>query len=286
MATVKSIRKIPWKGKKPDSVLRGKPLVYSAAAADRYYDQLKTLILKMTVTTHRELVSLLKQPDAKDYFAMDASVSSQARILTNALRDRFDDLFGVKSKDIAMSVSGAADKTSAASLKLSIKDLAQGVTLKTDIFSTDLNEIFTAIVAENVSLIRSISSEYMTQIQGAVMRSITTGNGLADLVPFLRNYEGVTLRRARLIANDQTRKAFTNVNAARMEKLDIDKFEWLHSAGGQTPRKLHVEMSGNVYSLKDPPVIDEKTGQRGLPGQLINCRCRMVPVISFDEDSE
>lgn len=286
MPTVKSIRKIPWKGKKRDDVLRGKPLTYSAAAADRYYEKLRKLILKMTVITHRELVSLFKSPAGAEYFAMDESISSQARILTNALRDRFDDLFGFNAKGLSDDVAQAADTSSAIALKKSLAEFTKGITLKTDFLTSDLGEVLTAIIAENVGLIKSISSEYMTQIQGAVMRSITTGNGLQDLVPFLQKYEGVTLRRARVIAHDQTRKAFTNVNAVRMERLDMDEFEWLHSAGGQHPRPLHVEMSGNIYSLKNPPVIDEKTGERGLPGQLIHCRCRMVPVVSFKGDSQ
>ncbi|RIQ43658.1 phage head morphogenesis protein, partial [Bordetella avium] len=31
----------------------------------------------------------------------------------------------------------------------------------------------------------------------------------------------------------------------------------------------------------NPPIIDKTTGERGLPGQLINCKCRMRPVIDF-----
>ena len=70
-----------------------------------------------------------------------------------------------------------------------------------------------------------------------------------------------------------------------MQGLGVKKFKWLHSMGGKEPRPLHKNvLNGNVYSFDDPPVIDERTGERGLPGVLINCRCRMLPVIEFKAD--
>lgn len=284
MASPKTIRAIPWKGKKQSDVMRGKPLRPSASASNRYYSKLRAMVLRMSVETKRELLDLFREPHSQEYFAQDASISSQARILVNELKNKFDLLFLLKAKPYAEDVAGEANRTSAASLKLSLKDLAQGVTLKTDFLTGDLNEVFTATVNENVALIKSISSEYFTDIQGAVMRSITTGNGLADLVPFIKKHEGITLRRARLIAHDQTRKAFANINRVRLEKLGVSKFEWLHSAGGQTPRRLHQELSGHVFSWGNLPVADERTGQRCGPGVLINCRCVAVPVIDFDND--
>jgi SPP1 gp7 family putative phage head morphogenesis protein len=100
----------------------------------------------------------------------------------------------------------------------------------------------------------------------------------------LQEYEGVTLRRARNIALDQTRKAYNNINKGRMQAIGVQKFEWVHSGGGQKPRELHIELDGQVFSFDDLPVIDERTGERGIPGQAINCRCTMVPVIEFETD--
>ena len=68
-----------------------------------------------------------------------------------------------------------------------------------------------------------------------------------------------------------------------MEKLGLKKFEWLHSGGGHHPRPDHVAMSGNIYSFTSLPIIDSKTGERGIPGQAINCKCVMRPVIEFEQ---
>jgi len=229
MASQKTIRTIPWKGKKKPEVMRGTPLAPNMAVADRYYGRLRRLIDKMSATVQKEIKELFDSEPAQEYFAQDASIASQARILTNALQKRFEDLFGFHAAGIADQFTDQSLKASAISLKSSLRELSQGLTLKTDILTGELNQALTAMVAENVGLIKSIPSEYLTQVRGAVMRSITTGRGLADLVPFLKNYEGVTLRRAQLIAHDQTRKVYSNINRVRMEKLGIKKFEWLHS---------------------------------------------------------
>lgn len=263
-------------------IVQLKSLNYNAGDAEQYYNRLRTLIRRMSDQAERELKQLFKREFAQEYFAHDDSIASQARILTNAMWEKFDDLFGFKAKGIAEKVAKSSSKSSASALHISLREIAEGVTLKTDFITDELEEILNATISQNVALIKSIPSEYMTQIQGAVMRSITTGNGNADLVPFLRKYEGVTLRRARLIAHDQTRKAFTNLNRVRLERLGMKKFKWLHSQAGQEPRPLHKNvLNGKTFRFDDPPIIDEKTGERGLPGQLINCKCQIVPIISF-----
>jgi hypothetical protein len=74
-----------------------------------------------------------------------------------------------------------------------------------------------------------------------------------------------------LIARDQVRKVTTAINVERAKSAGITKFRWRHSGGGSEPRQDHVDMDGMIFSYDDPPVIDERTGERGYPGQLINC---------------
>lgn len=268
---------------KNSQVLKGTPLAYPAGVSERYYLQLEALIMRMTATTKRDLLGLFQEKHAQVFFAEDKSISASARILMNALRRYVDNLFAKYAPEIADKMASGADKASEVGLGFSLREMSQEFTFSTNFITPVMRDILQATITENVGLIKSIATQYLDQVQGAVMRSITTGNGLADLVPFLAAQEGVTLRRARLIANDQVRKAYSNLNRGRMEKLGVEQFEWLHSSGNQFPRKLHIEMSGNVYSFNDLPVIDEKTGERGIPGQLINCKCRIRPVIVFSE---
>lgn len=289
MPKLLSVRKTRWVDQFKPKQVKGAPLNYNAAAIARYYKKLQRLVDAMTADVERRLERFFKADHAQEYFAQDASVASQARILMNELSDKFDTLFSVNAKPFAHGMTDDAIKSSEVALKSSLKELSGGLTLNTDILTGPLKDVLTATIAENVGLIKSISAQYLQGVQGAVMRSITTGNGLADLVPFLQTHKGVTLRRARTIANDQTRKAFNNINKERMTRMGLDEFEWLHSGGGAHPRQYHQQsyksggLNGGVYSLTNLPVIDKKTGERGIPGQLIKCRCRMRPVIKFNE---
>ncbi len=276
-------RKTKWAGTVKPKVLKGVPLNPNASAILRYYESLENAILIMIDHTEDRIDAFFKEPHSIEFFAQDSSPASQARILMNALAKKFEDLFGFRAKGLAENMTKDATRSSEISLKGSLRKLSGGLTLNTDILTGPLNDIVTATVAENVSLIKSIPDQYLGAVRGAVYRSITTGNGLKDLVPFLQKYKGVTLRRARMIAEDQTRKAFNCINKARMQQIGVEYFEWLHTGGSQHPRKLHVKMSGNVYSFEKPPIIDENTGERGIPGQLPNCRCRMSPIIKFQE---
>ncbi len=264
-------------------VLRGTALNPSVSNAARYQARLDKLIKRMTAEVERELKSLFKTEPAKQYFAQDASISSQARILTNALMEKFNDIFAGVSKPIAESVTEEADKASSVAMGISLKELSGGLTISTKSISPEMVEILNASTTENVALIKSISQKYLNGVQQAVMRSITTGGGLQDLVPYLQKSKEITYRRANMIAHDQTRKAFNALNKGRMNKLGIKEFEWLHSGGSNEPRRLHIELSGKIFSLDDPPIIQENPEERGLPGQLVNCRCRMLPVIKFNE---
>jgi SPP1 gp7 family putative phage head morphogenesis protein len=272
---------------------KGAPLRVNAAVESRYVQQLQALTAQMTAQVKREILRLFNAPVAETHFAQDAAhgpnanLGSQARILVNSLRQRFEALFAKRAGKLADGMVSSAAAASTTALHSSLKDLSGGLSLKTSLMTPALQSTYNAAVAQNVSLIKSIPSQYLTDVEGAVMRSITTGNGLQDLVPALEQYEGQTHRRARNIALDQVRKTYNAINKGRMQAIGVRKFEWVHSGGGAEPRPLHLDvLNGNVYSFDKLPIIDERTGERGIPGQAPNCKCTMAPVFDFSDDED
>ena len=263
-------------------ILVGAPLTYSAGQMERY----ERLIGKMTSAMYKDYARELKAVfRANDVITIDASISAQARIVLRKLQQKWGRIFRRESPKIVDQIIGGIDKAAGDTLKQSLKQLSGGVTLKTDEMPAALKQAVSAAIAENVTLIKSIETQYHTQIEGAVMRSLQPGGrGLADVTEALQKYEGITDRRRNIIAKDQTRKIQASISIERAKSAGIKKFKWLHSRGGSEPRADHVAMSGNVYSYDDPPVIDRRTGERGFPGQAINCRCQMVPVIEWGDD--
>ena len=273
-----------WAAARNDHTFTGTPLNPPDVVEAKFRAELDRMVERMQETTRRELDKLYRSPEAPTV-AMDASFSSMAARLVRELTRRFTALFVDRAGGLAKAWAEGISRQSAVGLGQSLKDVSGGVTLKTDVISGAVADVVKASIKQNVALIKSIPREYFLEIEGEVMRSIQTGRGMADLQPFLEKRYGLTKRRAALIARDQTSKATAAINRARMQGLGVKKFKWLHSMGGKEPRPLHKNvLNGNVYSFDDPPVIDERTGERGLPGVLINCRCRMLPVIEFKAD--
>ena len=282
-----SPNKAKWAGQFKPPILKGGKLPQPVAIEARYNAALQKLVKQMTKETRREVEKLFTSPVAvESHVTTAASIASQSRILMNALQSKFSKMFTDAARFLAESMVMQSAKASSVAVASSLKELSGGLTIKTDTLkSGPVNDILKASVAENVGLIKSIPGQYLDNVRGAVMRSITSGNGLQDLVPYLAQQEGVTERRAKNIALDQTRKAYQAMNNERMKAAGVTSFEWVHSFGGQKPRQHHVDMNGNIYRYDDPPVIDPKTGERGLPGQLPNCRCTTRPVLNFgDQD--
>lgn len=138
-----------------------------------------------------------------------------------------------------------------------------------------------AIIAENVSLIRSIPEKYFTEVEGMVYRSVAAGGdrkALSDeIMSNFSKREGITRRRAEFIAKDQIRKATSALSSARQQAAGITRGIWVHSAGQANPRHKHVKANGQEFDLsKGLPVGDK--GQYVMPGYEPGCDCGWRPV--------
>jgi SPP1 gp7 family putative phage head morphogenesis protein len=277
---------------KPTSVMRGKPLPYNVSVQQRYIKDLEKLMDEVIKETEKEVKQIYNTEASKAFFTTDASIASTARIRLNNLLKTIENLVTNKASSMVKRMLRGTDQTSKSSMNQSLKELSGGLSIKTDFKTAGTQEAITSSFNANIDLIKTMTGDYTGAIRGAVNRSIQGGGGLETLIPdiekFLNKQAKQTLNKAKNVALDQTRKAYTAINKARMEKVGISKFEWVHSGGGREPRPHHKTpfpngLNHGIFDINDPPVIDTKTGERGLPGQAINCKCFMRPVIQFDE---
>lgn len=268
-----------WASQRGGGVFKGTPLHYNASASASYRRDLEGMISEMIRSYEYHLRATFNKHDD---ITTDASIASQARMALNALQERFAKMFADRSRTIVDRTVSRIDSHSVSSLHTSLEQATGGLSLKVDTLPAALKEALTSSTVENVSLIKTLPQQYHTQIEGAVMRSIQPGgNGMQDVYKALRKYDGMTKNRAKFIAEDQTRKITSAMNVERAQSAGMKQFMWNHSGGSAEPRPYHVRMDGKIYDYANPPVIDPKTGERGYPGQLINCKCFQTPVITF-----
>lgn len=141
-----------------------------------------------------------------------------------------------------------------------------------------------SIVKEMIEKIENIPTNYIDRIQKEVLENVDK-NGIGSLFETInKNIKEITDSEDNLIklgTKDLVNYANQSLTRQQYLQAGIDQFEWNHSSASETPRPLHVQYDGKIFSLHDLPVIDLKTGERGIPGQLYNCRCFMTPVIEL-----
>ena len=274
------------KSKDRRGLLRGKRLNYNVGIQVWYKNAIQKLVRKMTAETKKEVVKLFKRLPVKPY-ATDESIASQARILMNELTNKFGSLFALEAQTLPKFMMERTLKASSSGVQASLQELAKGITINSQVVTPDITDAVNASIAENVSLIKSIPAQYFKDVTGSVMRSITSGQGMYDLLPEIEKYAGITARRAELLALDQTRKAYTTINVVKLNKAGVTKFQWLHSGGGREPRESHLKIDGEIFTFANVEQEQAKLGvpkqDRGLPGYPINCRCVILAVEEYEE---
>ena len=264
-------------------------------------------LIKAMVADYRSLLDIYRQKrEQVALMAMDAD----GEWLTTAIQERLNKLgkkWEQRFKEFAEHNSKVMiNKTLKATdlqLKSILKDYFEKERFELLGMPTELKQVVKAHAAENVVLIKSIAPQYLEQVQGALVRAITGGGSLGQLEREIDKYKREGMRRAKLIAHDQVHKVFNTMVARRCVQLGIKRMQWFHSHAGREPRPYHIRkwdgvsgiknghpngLNGFIFDLAHLPVIQEayvtKSGKyyaeiRGLPSQLVNCRCFMKPVI-------
>lgn len=272
---------------RPGQVLRGTALIVPVPIERRYRKDVDNILRAVIKATEQGVRNIFKTPVAQEYYAEDESITSVANDALDKMFARLDELAERQARVVSTRMIKGVNTASRLGMNASLKELSGGVTLSTSELGGHIKEKLAASIESNVDLITSMTKSHMSKVSDAVNRSIMSGNGLQDLVPFMQKQKGITMRHGRNVALDQTRKAYTSLNEERMQSVGLSKFEWLHSGGGQRPRKYHQDrwpegLNGGIFDINDPPVIDQKTKETGLPAHAPNCKCRMIPVLVMD----
>jgi len=168
------------------------------------------------------------------------------------------------------------EDTTTTSMKEAFK--AAGFTVKFD-RTRNLNSVTEAYISWNVGLIKSIGREYLEDVRGIIMEGVGMGRDLGYISEQLGNRYGITKRRAKMIARDQTDKASMAIQKVRDEKFGITEGIWVHLPGQKTSRQTHVAMNGKRFKLNEG-LYDSAVKRNVMPSELINCRCvyrRILP---------
>jgi SPP1 gp7 family putative phage head morphogenesis protein len=143
-------------------------------------------------------------------------------------------------------------------------------------------------VYDNVALIKSIPEQYLGQVRSIVNTNVRAGLRPSAMIPQLQKQFGVTERRARFIARDQTAKLNGDLAKKRQIDAGFPYFQW-DDSDDERVRTNHSDIANRVtaygkgiYRWDNPPLSDD--GTPIIPGQDYNCRCTARPVDQREVD--
>jgi SPP1 gp7 family putative phage head morphogenesis protein len=135
-------------------------------------------------------------------------------------------------------------------------------------------------LAENTSLIKSIPTQYMTQVESIIRVGVMNGTSPKAIADEIRERSGVSKRRAHIIARDQVTKANAMLTEHRQTELGVTKYKWVTAHDervrgnpyGRYPKAVpsHYARDGKMFDWNQPP-------EGGHPGMAILCRCHAQP---------
>ena len=264
------------------------------AIAANYYKKLKALTERMTEETTRNILSVYRKND--EQIIMDAGISGQSYAEIEDLSKEWETRYGQPNlynkmvddtdKYVNFIVLGSiatlyginrAEKTKEEEALEKVYNQKKKILKKPSVARKQTLE---ALQKSQKALLISVPQQYFTKISTVVFKNISNGMPLEELKADVQRINEQTARRVKNIAADQTSKAHSALIARTAEKLGINQFEWEYTYRSKTSRPFHKAkypkgLNGGIFDINNPPVADLKTGERALPGVMINCKCKM-----------
>lgn len=151
------------------------------------------------------------------------------------------------------------------------------------VIEPELNEAQKEEIARNYTkniqgyVIKDFAQERIPEMRQKVQELVFKGYRYDEVEKMLQKEYGIMARKAKFLAQNETNIMLSEYKKVTYKEMGSNSFTWMTITDGKE-RELHKKLNGTTWTYENPPVIDERTGQRGLPGQTYNCRCLMSPL--------
>ncbi|SEI98742.1 phage putative head morphogenesis protein, SPP1 gp7 family [Azotobacter beijerinckii] len=156
---------------------------------------------------------------------------------------------------------------------LRAQDMAKA--LRDEILNADTGVAMRGLLAEQVTLIKSLPLEAAKRVHELTLKGIEDSTRASEISQEILRSGEVSASRAMLIARTEVSRTAATLTEARAKAVGSEGYIWRTSHDGAV-RESHKEMEGKFVPWSSPPTLDKLTGHAGC---LPNCRCWPSPVI-------
>lgn len=262
---------------------------------EQYYRvQMQSLIRQMKKSVEQDIVPVVRQSKAgytADAWSDDIEAAinkAWGKFSTAAMESKF--------RDIAREVVNRITKKTTQNMVKSVNQ-STGVNMAPIFEEQDMSDFISANIKNNTSMITSIRDEYMKSVENAIWSGTAGQSSPTDIVGNIRDQTGVSERRAKMIARDQTGKITSQVTERRHKQAGIEYYQSIDAGdervagrpGGKYPNariscwgiaRRDIGYGKGVYKVSEGASWGGETGLH--PGRHHPlCRCISRPVFKW-----
>lgn len=138
--------------------------------------------------------------------------------------------------------------------------------------------------------IKDFTEREIVELRKNMQKSILAGNRFESAIRTIKDSYGVTQRKAKFLARQETALLMTKQKEIRYQSAGVNEYKWRSVAGSpkHPVRPRHkalndASLKGKIFRFDDPPVTTApgEPERRNNPGADFNCRCSAIPVVRF-----
>lgn len=131
---------------------------------------------------------------------------------------------------------------------------------------------------ENLELgIKNWQEKDIIKMREVVGQMAIKGESRITIQNYIETQFKVSQSKAKFLTRNESSIATTEYLKATYQENGSEEFKWVAAMDERT-RDEHRKLNGNIFRYDNPPIIDERTGTRGMPAEFYNCRCTFIPI--------
>lgn len=247
----------------------------------QYNAKLQRLVRQVKRDIDAELMPLIRRLASQ--YVQDAAPVATADAWSDIIISAMQFLFARwQSQPVSAGAQRIASEFVQASLKKGERDLKKSAGIDVFSGSQQMQDYLRAAAQQNAQLITSIPQKYLEEVQTLVMANMRSGMRPGYIEKALQDQFGVTQRRAKMIARDQTGKIQGELAERQQRDSGFEYFQWLDSDDSRVRDRHRViaekvtAYGPGVYRWDNLPLSQDGVPIR--PGSDYQCRCASRPV--------
>lgn len=229
-------------------------------AQDKIPDKLKWIIEMTRAKTFADIVAIKK--------TLDTFIGSIDEAIKN-----------IKLIDLAEGMILDVEKRAYENMKA---NKIQVITPKmTDFRAREFAKNYTDSIKFNI---KDKLPEEIVKMREVVGQMAIDGESRVTIQRYIEKEFKVSQNKAKFLARNESSIAVTEYLKSKYQEEGSEEFRWIANLDERV-RDLHRKLNGKVFRYDDPPIIDERTGTRGMPGEFYNCRCTFIPIFKKIKNS-